>query len=614
MTMLPPSMAGPAVVPLKTFPYMVGPYSNIVPWTHRDGISFIAKFDGLVNWVLDELSPYINAEITRLIEQYNAASLELKAAMDKYKEDIAADHAEFERVVQAAEALIREVSAHVDEAVLEAKASADEAERWNAATEALQDDAVSSLLARPETAAHKTAMSALFADSPFGTVVPLDLTYEAVQAAATSAAQRGKRIQAVGTIRTDKTLVLTCSGDMSGLQIEYTGNAVSVQVGLEGELTSRQSLLLPKTANVNKTEKGWAQVLGSTGVRIVNLNAWPSIVVPHIQHFDIGLHLTGRGRGTVHNTIMLGHLDNNRWNMYLDADAAGWCNQNLFLNGRFSHNSLEGLEVAGVKHVHIQKGLVSAVNGNVWMNPSVEYGTPEFHFDFAGIHNDVYNARWEVAGGARIRWQDASNRNTIIGGYAAHQIRQTFETGVVGCNIESGTRKTYAMSNAGPIAVYENQSSSAAPTRVVLPAGTTAAAGDPALSWTVRESSQATSYRRAGDLFDRARIDHVNGRVYLGNGTADPLAYIGSLGAAAMAVSADLGFLPTNTRDLGVAGALPRHIRAGTSFVFPAYTTAARPPLQDLETGATIFDRTLNKLVTVNAARNAWVDGAGVAV
>lgn len=609
----PPNNLDPVAFLAGSFGGNVAPYSNVTPFTHRDARTFEGRVEALVYWVNNEFVLWNNTEINRLVDEVNKQYQQFRQVFVDFTELTQADQAAFQGVVQAAEALITAASKHVDEGVAAAAASADEAERWNAATEGLQDAAVASLLTRPETTAHKAAMSALFTESAFGTVVPVDVTFESIQVAATEAGARGLRLQASGTITTAQTLVLRCDGDLGNLTINYTGTGVAVQVGSFTEVTNRKTLVLPRVVNTNKTNAGWDQVVGSTGVQLVNLNAWPSITIPHVQHFDVGVHLTGRGRGIVHNTVLVGQLDNNKRNMYLDADATGWCNQNYFLNGRYSHNSIEGLNVPGVRHVHIQKGLVSAVNGNVWVNPSLEYGTPEFHFDFAGIHNDVYNGRWEVVGGARVRWQDASNRNNIFGGYAAHLIKETFETAVVGCNIESGTRKRFAMSNAGPVTVFENQSSSALPTRVVLPAGTTVAGTDPATAWTVRETSLATSYRKVGDEFDRVRVDHVNGRVYLGAGTTEPTAYLGTV-AGSVAVNGSLGLLPNNASDIGVAGAMPRFVKAATALVPPAFITAARPDPTTLDMGSMVWDRNLNKPVYVNTTRTGWVDATGATV
>jgi len=124
MTMIPPPPAGPASVPLKTFPYMVGPYSNIVPWTHRDGISFIAKFDSLVNWTLDDMVPHINREVSALVEQYNVAVSALAEAIDANGATVAENYDKFVAVVDAAKLVISVTGADAREAASRAEQAA----------------------------------------------------------------------------------------------------------------------------------------------------------------------------------------------------------------------------------------------------------------------------------------------------------------------------------------------------------------------------------------------------------------------------------------------------------------------------------------------------------
>jgi hypothetical protein len=375
-----------------------------------------------------------------------------------------------------------------------------------------------------ELTATYAAMTTLGITVPTGDT----LTHAALQAAADAAVTNGTRVWAAGPLTTDQTLILKSDATLGGLTINYNGAGVAVQIGsgVSGALVSRKNIALPRVFNASKVAAGW---LGeTTGVKIINANTCV-IDVPHVKNFVTGLHVTGLGQGAVHNTVTLGHLDNNKVNQLLDADSTGWSNQNLYLNGNLSHNSEEGSAIAGVRHLQIANGLVHDVNNNTWVNTSFEYITPEFHLDLAGSANQFINCRWEAAGGVRVRWQSTATGNQIMYGYGARLIVQTSVAGATRNHIyhENGGSRP-----SGGAVALENTSSSASPVEYVLDPGATAGAVNPATAYRAKRSADATHMKRAADAFDRVRFDHVNGRVYFGNGVADPTAYLGAIGTA----------------------------------------------------------------------------------
>lgn len=386
------------------------------------------------------------------------------------------------------------------------------------------DQKVADVPTPEELSATYAAMTSLGITVPTGDT----LTFAALQAAADAALANGTRVWAAGALTTDQTLVLRSDATLGGLTINYTGAAVAVQVGtgVSGALVTRKNMSLPRVFNASKVAAGW---LGATtGVKIINANTCV-IDVPHVRNFVSGLHVTGVGQGAVHNTVTLGHLDNNKVNILLDADSTGWSNQNLYLNGNLSHNSEEGSAVAGVRHLQIADGLVHDVNNNTFVNTSFEYVTPEFHLDLAGSANQFINCRWEAAGGVRVRWQSTATGNQIMYGYNARLIVQTFVTGAIRNHVyhENGGSRP-----SGGAVALENTSSSASPVEYVLDPGATAGAANPAAAYRAKRTADGTHMKRAADAFDRVRFDHVNGRVYFGNGVADPTAYLGAIGTA----------------------------------------------------------------------------------
>ncbi len=237
--------------------------------------------------------------------------------------------------------------------------------------------------------------------------------------------------------------------------------------------------------------------------------------------------------------------------MRLDADSTGWSNQNLYLNGNLSHNSVEGGAVAGVRHLQIADGLVHDVNNNTWVNTSFEYITPEYHLDMAGSANQFLNCRWEASGGVRIRWQATATGNQIMYGYGARLIVQTFVAGAVRNHVyhENGGSRP-----SGGAVALENTSSSTSAVEYILDPGATVGAADPATAYRTKRTADGTHLKRASDTYDRMRLDHVNGRVYFGNGAATSTAYIGAIGTVV-----GVWGLPTTTTapSAGTAGALP---------------------------------------------------------
>ena len=162
---------------------------------------------------------------------------------------------------------------------------------------------------------------------------------------------------------------------------------------------------LPRVIAGNKVIPGWGSVAGTVGAKADNLNSCAQIIVPHIQGFETGLLVYGQGNGCAYNTFQMGQLDNNKINLRIDADATGWSNQNTYIGGRYSHESAEGVAVAGARHVLMIAGLPNPINNNLWLNPSLEGNTAEFIVDAAGSANSFISARYEATP-PRIRWQD----------------------------------------------------------------------------------------------------------------------------------------------------------------------------------------------------------------
>ena len=86
----------------------------------------------------------------------------------------------------------------------------------------------------------------------------------------------------------------------------------------------------------------------------------------------------------------------------------------------------------------------------------------------------------------------------------------------------------------------------------------------PATAYRVSRSGDTTKMKRAADANPRIYIDHQNGRIYFGNGTITPDAWIGNGGTGYMIPFGHMYWTTDNTHDLGSASYRPRNLFVGT--------------------------------------------------
>lgn len=79
---------------------------------------------------------------------------------------------------------------------------------------------------------------------------------------------------------------------------------------------------------------GW---LNETDIGVKLLNCYHCKINLHeVYNFTIGAQLMGDGSGFVYNTLQLDYIVNNKFGLDLTNINSGWCNENLFLGGRFT--------------------------------------------------------------------------------------------------------------------------------------------------------------------------------------------------------------------------------------------------------------------------------------
>lgn len=371
-------------------------------------------------------------------------------------------------------------------------------------------------------------------------------------------AAAGYKATGVGTYRIDSKITIKGNADFSEMNLNVYNSpsiAVEVSTGNAANPTTpivNMIVVLPKTIiNVDKVGVGW----GSTvGVRVVN--SYSSIVTTgRIEGFGTGLLVASYGsNGNVYNTYNIGWLENNKINLALTpVDSSSWVNENLFIGGRFSHESAEGSNVAGVRHIYLSKS-TNIVNNNVFLKPSIEGDVPEYHIECGGSYNQFNQARWEAATPKILYTGDNINqgaRNIIDGGYNAQNIVYAY-TGTTGTNNKSsGAGFAYETMNQ-PYGI-SNKASSSNDVFRFYEAGTlpeTAAASE----WSVGIGSTYVQGKRKADTYNRMRLEFQNGRIYFDNGTtASPTKYISAYGADGFAFVNDVFGYSDNAYSCGTA-------------------------------------------------------------
>lgn len=368
----------------------------------------------------------------------------------------------------------------------------------------------------------------------------------AIQAAADNAESAGGTLVIKGTFWIDDTVSFRChvDGTSGTLRTSNGSIAPAVRIGTAsaGVRLHNAHIILPKIRQDGKGGLGWSGL--DTGLEISNAQSC-HITITDVGNFSRGVLVTAYGSGCVYNNVYIGILENNRIGMQLaTGDAAGWVNENLFLGGRFHHNSDEGTNVAGTRHILIS-GATNPINNNVFLKPSVEGNTAQYHVEIGGPYNAFDHARWEASPPKVLLTGTNANSNVVFYGYAAHTIQYTFASGA-----SPGLHHHYGRNNVRLTGEtrFTNANSLADPALMVMPTGSAMNAA--ASGYAARITSNTSDFKRGDDPEPRVRIDHQNSRVQFGDGSAAPDVYLRRFGTAG--VQTDKKLLATE--GLGTGG------------------------------------------------------------
>lgn len=361
----------------------------------------------------------------------------------------------------------------------------------------------------------------------------------ALQASIDEAFDAGQAIVAYGTFRIESKVVFKGDADFSqALFNVYAAPEVAVEISTGNAVNPTSVLIaptiwLPRIYNMTKPSTGWAGQ--GVGVRAVNVQQG-QIFVNWIRGFARNFVATSYGgNGNVHNNYFLGFLENGEINIDLNpGDDTSWVNQNTFFGGRCHQNSGEGTSVAGTRQIRVAKA-ATVVNGNEFINTSIEGAVAEYHLENGGSENIFFGCRFEASPPKVLYTADNTNQangNMILRGVGVASIVFTYD-GTPGY-LNTADSYTGSVSSVGLGHRIQNQSSSAAPIFTFYEAGTPPETAG-ATEWSTKFGAQTLEYKIKAQTYPRTKLDGSVGRLYFGDGTIAPVAYIGAIGSSSIA-------------------------------------------------------------------------------
>lgn len=211
-----------------------------------------------------------------------------------------------------------------------------------------------------------------------------------------------------------------------------TANDTCLTIGDAAGDVNARTLKLSVRRN---TTSNWLSE-SSIGIKLVNLNQC-DVQIVHATDFTIGVQLIGDGRGFAYNNIRLQRINNNKIGLDLTSTTGGWCNENLFLGGRFAVDSNVNLTLSRYG-VRMNSAGLEYCNNNVFQKPSFElsFGSTMVEALCAwivkGENNHFLELRAENNGadywdGILARTENDSTNNKFVvgtaGGYGFNYLR-----------------------------------------------------------------------------------------------------------------------------------------------------------------------------------------------
>lgn len=170
----------------------------------------------------------------------------------------------------------------------------------------------------------------------------------------------------------------------------YAGTVFTLGPTTTGDLLATADITLPDVYKPTLS----AIVSGSTGVRIVNLNA-STVRFGRVDYFANAMHFGGIGQGSVYCDFFLGQTSYATEIVRVVPGSGGWCNANNFFGGNFR---LGGTRVAGQYHIFMDGTAPgTGILGNNFYGTSFEgngaqyvvYGKNAYNNSFNNCYNET---------------------------------------------------------------------------------------------------------------------------------------------------------------------------------------------------------------------------------
>ena len=161
------------------------------------------------------------------------------------------------------------------------------------------------------------------------------------------------------------------------------------------------------------TSGSWS--VGEFGILLLN-HYECDIRIDEVSNFRAGLTCRGDATGFAYNTVSLGRLYNCLRGVTLDATTAGWCNENLFLGGRFGIQS--GLNEGTIRYgvvIWSSDDTYTINNNNVFIKPSFELLSDGYPINIqAGVYNQFYYCRNEGNSANLLTVGGTATRDNVV--------------------------------------------------------------------------------------------------------------------------------------------------------------------------------------------------------
>lgn len=347
------------------------------------------------------------------------------------------------------------------------------------------------------------------------------------------------------------TIQITIDADLSQLRLLHAAanGTAACRVGRKQATSGvvsvddawSRTIKTPKITNTNKVHgSGWTGFATAIGLEVATANN-NEIYVEDIEGFGVGLAFSGYDNdGCAYNNVFLKTVAHNLTNVRVQpGDATGWSNENNIFGGRLTHWS--GDVVSGTTDIEISCYPENAFepNNNLFIKPSIEGDNTEVVALIQGRVNKIINPRIDRSTPGYIGFisdfDGQTTGNEIEGGYGLENLT----IGFLGGHTSPGN----TIRRAGFVSVHGSGGTAIAVTNQVTD-GVAAShiVGYPAGSNVIAKHNTSGDYvyalhakgldgKRTGDAGIRVGLDFNDGRITLGNGSAD-FAYIEQFGGS----------------------------------------------------------------------------------